>query len=510
MSKEREQLSHKAFVELCSRDPIFFFKNLIVSGPKGERKLGEIWADVQKKDFQALAPALMYCGGLTNKKPKYQRFWIQRSRGYSKTSDIAAAMLWLLMFSKKPQQAYCVAEDKEQASLVRAQMIQITQYNQWILDIIDIKRTEVENKITKSIMRIESSDEMSSFGWSPTAIIADEISHWSNEGFWGSVASSFAKRVASGAILICACNAGKGHDWKYQIKQAAMESDLWWHHSPHSYAPWYSKEDIEEQRKILPSSDFKRLWENEWLESVGDFVSLEEADRCIDPNWKEQDKTLVDGYVYVASIDYAEKNDRTVGCVTHLFGEGEGNEIIYVDRMDVLDPECYGGSIRLEWVEQWIRNVQTDFGGKNGTVFFIVDQYQLLYLIQKLSGEGFNIEPFDFKSGVGNWEMSLILRQMILHQKIKWYEGCGKILTPDGTLHRPEDGRNDLSTELGNLTIRKMYNGAKWRIEHTDNEHDDRAFALGACVRYIVMNSGGMSDWQITDPAKDGRFNFAV
>lgn len=502
-----EKLTHKAFVELCSRDPMFFFKNTIIAGPKGECKLGDVWADFQKRDFKAFTPALEYLAGISDKKPKHQRFFIQRSRGSSKTSDIALVVLWLLLFSKKALQGYCVAEDKAQAGLIRQQMIQILQYNNWIEDILDIKKVEVENKHTRSIMKIESSDEMSSFGWTPDFMICDEFSHWTKEGFWASVASSFAKRVGAGGILIVACNAGAGHDWKYQVKQAAMDNPLWYHDAPHSYAPWYSEKDIKEQRDILPKAEFKRLWENEWAASIGEFVTVEEADRCIDPNLVRVDSTQCDGWVYVASIDYAEKNDRTVGCVTHFFGEDQDNATIYVDCMDVLDPESYDGSIRLEYVEQWIRNVQNDFGGSKGQVYFVVDQYQLLYLIQKLGGEGFNIEPFDFGAGVGNWEMSLILRQLILHQKVKWYEGCGTIYNPDGTPFKPEDGRDDLSTELGNLTVKKMYNGSKWRIDHTDNAHDDRAIALGMCCRFIVQNSGGFGDWKITEPLREGKFN---
>lgn len=503
-------MNQKAFIELCSRDPLYFFQNIVVASPKGEKKLGDIWADFQKRDFKAVTPSLKYLAGISKTKPKYQRFFIQRSRGSSKTSDIALVVLWLLLFSKKALQGYCTAEDKAQAGLIRQQMIQIVQYNQWIGDLVEIKKTEVENKETQSIMKIESSDEMSSFGWTPDFLICDEFSHWTKEGFWSSVASSFTKRAATGGILIVACNAGAGHDWKYQVKQAAMDNDLWFHDAPHGVAPWFNEKDIKEQRDILPKSEFSRLWENVWQASIGEFVTVEEADKCIDPNLVKLDGTLNEGWNYVASIDYAEKTDRTVGCVTHLFGEDEDSACIHVDLMEVLDPECFGGSIRLEWVEQWIRNVQRDFGGNHGNVYFIVDKYQLLYLIQKLSGEGFAIEPFDFGSGIGNWEMSLILRQLILHQKVKWYEDCGKILKPDGTPFRPEDGRDDLSTELGNLTVKKMYNGKKWRIDHTDGTHDDRAVALGMCCHFIVQNSGGFGGWNITAPTTEGKFNLAV
>lgn len=496
--------SHEAFLELSRRDPFYFLQNLIIHGPKGPDKWGKFMADFQKRDFKSMIPALMYLAGVTDKKPKHQRFFIQRSRGSSKTTDIAAVTMWLLMFANKPLDGICCAEDGDQASLVRTQMMKIAQGNPWILDIIDIKKKEIENKTTKAKLTIMTSDEMSSFGLTPDFTIADEFSHWTSQSFWSSVFSSFTKRADFGGILIVACNAGAGYDWKYKVKEMAMENELWVHSAPDGYASWYSKAAIEEQRAGLPEAEFSRLWLNRWASSLGEFVSVEEADRCIDPNLVIRDATQEDGWVYVAALDYAEKTDRTVGVVTHVYGETE--DTIIVDRMDVIDPETVGGSVRLEWCEQWIRNVQRDFGGNNGRVCFVLDKYQLLYLIQKLSEEGFFIEAFDFAAGVGNWELSLILRQLILHQKVRWPEGTGKIYNPDGTDFKPENGRDDLSTELGNLTIKKMMNGKKWRIDHVDGGHDDRAFALGACCRFIVQNSGGFGHWNINEPSPDGTF----
>jgi hypothetical protein len=501
-------LNHQAFLELCKRDFNYFIENLTIDGPSGPQRFGDFISKHQQHDFKALSPALMYLAGVTDKKPKYQRFWIQRSRGYSKTSDFAAAVIWLLCFCNRTLEGYCVAEDLKQAGLIRQQMIKIVQYNQWILDIIDIKKLEIENKKNGAILHIESSDEMSSFGWTADIIICDEMSHWTKQGFWASVFSTFTKREHAGSVLLIGCNAGSSYDWKFDVKKMAMESPLWFHSAPDGHAPWYSKEAIKEQRQGLPSAEFERLWLNRWQASLGEFVTVQEADKCINTNLVIRDKTEHDGWVYVASMDYAEKVDNTVGVVTHVYGEDE--DIIYVDRMDVISPEAIGENVRLEWCEQWIRNVQRDFGGQFGKVIFVLDKYQLLYLIQKLQAENFAIESFDFGGGVGNWELAFILRQLILHQRVQWYEGCGKILDADGNVYREEDGRNDLCTELGDLIIKKTHTGKKWRIDHTDSGHDDRAFALGACCRYIVQNSGGFAGWNIVQPDSQGNFKLGA
>jgi hypothetical protein len=482
---------------LSKRSPKIFRENLIVDGPTGPGLWKGFMAEFQKKDFAAIDPGMMYIAGVTKEEPEQQRYFIQRTRGSSKTTDIAACVIWMIAFSQRKLDGVGCAEDKDQARLIPEQAEKILRYNPWLSEFIERQKNRLVNKITGSQFQILSRDTSSSFGLTPDFTICDEFTHWSQASFWTSIASSFAKREHAGGLLIVATNAGKGTDWKYDVAENAKASPMWYYSAPYGPPCWYRPEAIEEQRKLLPRHEFQRLWMNEWQTEVGDFVSLSEADNCIHPKLTQRDCTEEDGYIYVASIDYGEKNDRTVMTVMHA------NEdcTIIVDRMDVIDPQAQNTkSIPIKWVEEWMEMVVDRFGGRYGTVYFVIDPYQLLSVIQRYENR-FNIHKFEFASGKGNFVLSSALRQLILARRVLWYEGCGNIYDSTGKIFKEEEGRNDLSTELSKLIVKQNTSG-QWRIDHLNTEHDDRAFSLGAGCHFIVTNQG-YEQFDVSDPLTD-------
>lgn len=469
--------------ELYRRSPMHFIKALNAEGPNGVEKFGNFVAQFQIDDFNAMTPAMMYLAGVSSVKPDVQRFWRQRSRGSSKTTDIAMIALWLLWACDRKIEGLCGADDREQASLIKNQMLKIVQYNSWLYEDIEFQNKIIVSTRTGSTLSLISRDVSSSYGLTPDFVIADEFTHIQQQAFWSSLYSSFNKRAHAGGILIIGCNAGVGVGWHYKVREMARSSKAWHFSAPAGYAPWYREEDIEEQRLGLPDSEFRRLWLNEWQASPGDYVTRDECLACIDPNLKIQVGTKFDGFQYIAALDYAEKNDRTVGVVTHL-----ENGIIYVDRMDTIDPKLFSNrTTPVTWCKEWVLRVNERFGGANGSVVFVVDPHQLLWLIQELQST-VTIEPFKYQSGVANTEIALLLRTSIINKKVKWYPGCGEIIKADGTIMNPEMGEDNLITELTKLII-KNQDTNKLRFDHLAGEHDDRAFALGAAVRYIVTNS---------------------
>jgi hypothetical protein len=492
-----------AFEEMCRRDPMFFRNNLIVDGPNGPDKFGKFMSPLQRKNFAALDPALKHLTGI-GPQPQIQRFWDQRSRGYSKTTDQATNVLYALTFCPKKLDAVVAAEDRDQALLIREQMLKVLQYNDWLYKYIDVQRNRIKNKTTDATLNSLSRDTASSFGLTPELVIADEFTHWTQEDFWSSVFSSFNKTAARGGTLIVACNAGWGTDWKWKVRELARTSPLWHYSAPSGWAPWYRDIDIDEQRAGLTASEFGRLWMNEWQASSGEFVTLEEADACVNPMLVKLNKTPVDGHSFVASLDYAEKKDRCVGVVSDLY-----DGVIRIHRMDVIDPEQMPDKrVKASWVYEWMKTVQQAFGGTNGNVTFILDPYQTLHFIQQLETE-MDIERFEFASGNGNYEMSVILRLLITNRKVQWYPGCGQILDEHGRIWQEEKGRDDLASELAKLVTKRIGTGKRWRFDHVSGEHDDRAFALGAVCRHIVLNSGGVDEWFVNQPTLPGVFQFS-
>ncbi|TXH53879.1 MAG: hypothetical protein E6Q97_12060 [Desulfurellales bacterium] len=499
----------QALLTLYQRDPTFWRERLIVDGPEGPIEWGKLLCPVQKADFAALDPALKYAARVIEyddqgnqlplQKPPYQRFWIQRSRGYSKSTDIASCIIWLIAFATRKIEGIIAAEDQEQAEFVREQMIELMQYNEWLNHFVKLQKHELINKHNGSVAAFKTSDAKSSFGAKPHFTLATEFTHWSKQDFWTAVFSSAAKTFDKGGLLLIDCNAGTGSGWQYRMREEARESPLWYYHAPPGYAPWYSEQTIQEQAAGLTIQEFLRLWKNEWQASDGEYVSLTEADACIDPELKELEEAPMPG-CYVAVVDYAEKGDLTAAIVGHLY-DGK----IIVDRLDTLHPKLMDdGIVKVQWVEQWMRKVQEKFGGEFGSVQFVCDPHQLVGTIQILEAEGFNIERFEFAGGRGNFEASHVLRKMILHKAVNWYPGCGQIKDSAGRVWTPGGSRDDLSTELAALLYKKI--GNRYRFTHARDAHDDRAFVLSVLCDFIVKNSTEVADWEHVLPAREGRF----
>ncbi len=435
---------------------------------------------------KTLAEPVAYKTPLMPSKTVIRRAYIERPRGHSKTTDMAIQCSWILQYARDTVQGLAAAADQDQAQLLHAAMANhIRRYPELCPD-LQAQQYLIRNRRTDSRLTVISSDVNSSWGQLPDFVICDELCHWSKPDLWYSLCSSAAKKPL--CVLAVLTNAGVGTGWQWNVREAARESSAW-HFSSllGPQAPWISAAALEEQRKLLPPSVYARLWENIWQHSDGEFVSLVEAEACCDPQWSEQVRGQF-GRSYFAAVDYAEKHDRTVGVVVHREGEA-----IIVDRMDVAVPRP-GQPVLVAWVEGWITRIAASFPG----VQFVLDEYQLLSVLQRFSGR-FPLRRFDFAGGRGNHALALSLRNLILHQRVRWYSGCGQL--PDMA------ERDDLETELAALILRSI-SGGRLRIDHRHEPgaHDDRAFALGAACLEALNTQINDTSLLMTPPMNDGSF----
>lgn len=469
-----------ATLDAMSRVPMIFRNEIrVMIEGKGLVRFGDIMEPFQKEVFDAKDQALKFLAGITNEKPEKTRFWTQRARGNSKTTDEAINILWLVTFAPTMLEGAVFADDEKQAGLVHKEAKKLIQANKWLLDYLDIFKFEIKNKANGSTCIAQASDVSSSWGLTLKYIICDELTHWSKPDLWHSVISTFAKQ---GHYLSILCNAGVGRDWRWEIREAAQKQPGWYFHSlENKCASWINEEVLAEQRVLLPKNEYERLWLNKWQDDGGNFLTESEVQACRDPELSELACTACDGWVYVASIDYAEKHDRTVGTVMHQ----EGDTII-VDRMDVICPKVLERPTKVSWVEHWMENVQQAFGAKHGAVYFVIDRHQLVGTRQKLQERGFHITEFEFASGTGNYRMAMVLRQMVLQQRVRWYPGCGQIYDHD---NRPvlNYGRpDDLETELAQLITKNYSGNQRYRFDHNSQTHDDRAYSLASGLLFFA------------------------
>ncbi len=502
----RRRLHHR---DLALSSPRHFRHQLVLSNSPRRQLRHEIlpW---QVDDFRALDAAWLQLAGRAQLPhadnsvttlPSIRRAYIERPRGHSKTSDMAIQIAWILLAARTPVNGVAAAADREQAELLLRAIKNLKHVNPTLCGELSFVNGAVRNSRTGSRLDLISSDVGSSYGILPDFVICDELSHWPGPDLWYSLLSSAAKKPS--CVLAVLTNAGVGRGWAWDVRENASRSRDWYFSSlDRPLAPWITEQSLAEQKAMLPPAVYERLWLNRWQHSDGEFVSLAEAEACIDPQLQRV-AVGQPGVQYIASIDYAEKHDFTVGVICHHDGER-----IVVDRMDVVRPSPLRPT-PTAWVEQWIEQAATRFP----SIRFVLDEYQLLSVYQKYESQ-LPMKRFQFLGGQGNHGLAITLRQMILQKKLVWYPSCGSYSPEPDALWSADDiapssaERDDLTTELSSLLLRQS-NSGRVRIDHKSDgiHHDDRSFALGAaCLELVERPTLSSPHMEVTGPSPDGGF----
>ncbi|RLS59401.1 MAG: terminase [Planctomycetota bacterium] len=495
---ERRRLISNLF---ALQSPSRFRDRLLLSSSPSRLLRDEIqpW---QSADFEALDPAWCRLAGMPcDDEIPHRRAYIERPRGHSKTSDMAAQIAWILLAARTAIVGVAAAADREQAALLLAAIKRLASLNPTLCHDLTFVEGAVRNRRTGSRLDLISSDVGSSYGILPDFVICDELSHWPGPELWYSLLSSAAKKPD--CVLAVLTNAGVGRGWQWEVREQASQSPHWYFSSldgPH--APWITEQSLDEQQALLPPAVYERLWLNRWQHSDGEFVSLAEAEVCLDPTLTRKDHGSPQ-HQYIAAIDYAEKHDYTVGVIVHR----EGDRTI-VDRMDVVRPSPQHPT-PIAWVEAWIEHTAMAFP----EITFVLDEYQLVATLQKYETR-YVMRRFPFLGGLGNHRLALHLRQSILQRNLAWYPGCGTYPATATSLWQetpPTTGetlRDDLVTELSSLLLRQNSSG-RVRIDHRADAHDDRSFALGAaCLQLVGQPPAETQFLDITPPADRGGFDW--
>jgi len=462
------------------------FRHLLRLPGSDSQRLSQVIQPWQLQDLRALDAGWQDLAGTVPNRPgAIRRAYLERPRGHSKTSDMAMQISWILLAARQPVNGLAAAADREQANFLHDSMVRLAKANGPLFDTLQFMQHRVRNSQTGSRLDVISSDVSGSYGALPDFIVCDELSHWPRPELWHSLISSAAKKPR--CVLTILTNAGVGRGWQWDVREHARTDPRWYFSSLQGpQAPWISPDWLEEQQALLPQPVYERLWLNLWQHAEGNFLTLGEAEACRSEILSAQ-LAGQPQFHYVAAIDYAEKHDYTVGCVCHR----EGQTVI-VDRMDVVQPRP-GCPTRIEWVENWIRDIAARFP----RVQFIVDEFQLVGTIQKLESR-YPIQRFRFAGGEGNHRLAVMLRQLIVHQQVQWYPECGAVAGPH---------RNDLETELASLILKQSSSG-RLRIDHRADglHHDDRAFTLGVACLSLLEDFSGEDFLAITPPGVEGGF----
>lgn len=286
-------------------DPAAFRSALLIDADGQVARCSERLDSWQRTDFAALDPMLRRMVG-HDVTPQYQRAWLERPRGHSKTTDQAILVCWSLFSSRRKLSGVSAAADAEQAGLLRDAVSKLVQLNPWLAKFLDVQRSVVRNPHTDSELRILSSDAATSYGLTPDLVICDELTHWKNRELWDSLISAAAKR--QNCVVVIITNAGFGESWQWNAREAVRDSINWYFHAlPAPSASWITAERLSEQRRLLPAIAFARLWLNQWTSGSGDAL----ADADIRAAITQPANDPEPGWSYVAGLDIGLSRDAS-------------------------------------------------------------------------------------------------------------------------------------------------------------------------------------------------------
>jgi len=414
----------------------------------------------QAKDFEALDPGWEMVAGLRDNAP-FQRFYLERPRGHSKTTDIACMALEVIYTSQIPLSGYAAADDRDQAKLIRDAIKAMVMMNPWLSERVEVQNYRVVNKATGSVLEIISNDAGSSYGFTPHFIIVDELTHWKKQDLWVSLFSSSAKRPKCMLVIIANAGFGRGISWQWQLRESCREDARWYFSSLDGpQASWITDESLAEQRSKLTALDYQRLWLNQWVRETGEGLDWSDIEAALTlPGPQGHDTNLV----YIGCLDVGIRNDHSAFVVIGLDSINERYKVHYVTSWKPAD---YGGQVLLSDVKRDVLELHKTYKFR----LLVYDAWNAVDIVQELSQQAarmagigqcppLNLCEFRFQAQ-GQLEMAEALLHIFRNHKID--------------LYRDEDLLNDLLR----IQIEDKGIGYKVTAKRDDLGHADRGIAL--------------------------------
>jgi hypothetical protein len=459
----RQLVTHKTETERLIDDPAEFRGKLIIDCDGVSRPMGEVIEPWQAKDFAELDKG--WRRAVHGKGDGKLLAYLERSKGHSKTTDMAAMASWALYASPRKLRGVVGAADKGQAGLLRDAVDAMYRLNPWLAERLEVQRWIVVNKETGSNLEILSADEASSHGELPDFVIVDELTHHKKPGLWESLFAGSAKR--SNCMLVVMSNAGlgKGSSWQWKVREAFRENtQCYFSRLDGPVASWLTADKLAVQRALLPGRAYNRLWLNQWQMESGDALDPSAVEACCvldGPSGPEN------GWQFVGTLDLGLKKDHAAWVV---LGCSETERKVKVAKVMSWKPSGPRHEIDLGAVELAILK---DAGAYNllGAYF---DPWQAHYMAQRLRNVGLRMDEVVLSSPKTQKEIATCLIQAFAHGQLELYR-------------HPE-----LLSDLAKLSIVETTWGVKLTAVSDENGHADRAVSLAMGLPGALATCDGL------------------
>ena len=363
--------------------PVAFAQSLTIAGGNGPVRFGDVLADFQRDAFQAMAPSLLAVAAGT--KPPSANLWIERTKGASKDSDLAVAILWVLTFANRPILVQVGASDLEQAGEVVKAVREVLRLNGWLQALIEVQRFRILNARTDTVAEVLAADPASAHGSRPDITICNELSHMREQSFAETLMDNSAK-MPNGLVII-ATNAGFLGTWQARWREQAMHSPRWWFQKVDQPAPWISPEAIAEAQIRNSTSRFNRLWMGVWSTEGGDALNPGDIAAAITLPGPED---RADGASwYLAAVDRSLRRDNTAVVVV---GVRPGAKLIRVVWVRSWRPT--GANPELD--EQEVERTIVEANGRFQPITVKFDPFAMDTIAYRCRRQGVPMSPCPF------------------------------------------------------------------------------------------------------------------
>lgn len=405
--------------------------------------------------------------------------FLTRGRGGSKTSDLAGIGSVSMLAQLPPgSRLYAVAADRDQGRLLLDAIEGFRQRTPELAGTLDVGAFRVTATRSGSTLDILAADAPGAWGLRPDFVVIDELANWAStsgaRSLWEAVTSAVAKMP--GSRLVVLTSAGDPAHWSRAVLDHALSDPLWRVHEVPGPVPWLDPARVEEQRRRLPESSFRRLFLNEWCAAEDRLADPDDLAACVVLDGPLEP---VAGRRYVIGLDLGLTNDATVAAVAHVEdlgvevdGWATGGRRVVLDRLETWQGRK-DAPVLLSTVDEWVGQASRLYG-RAGVV---CDPWQAVGLAQRLRSRGVRVDEFTFSSAsVGRLAVTL-------HQLIR-----------DRLLALPDDPA--LLDELANVRLRETSPGVL-RIDHDPDKHDDRAIALALAATHLLGRpaAGAPQSW---------------
>jgi hypothetical protein len=418
------------------------------------RRWGEAAVPVQWTDARAILEA------------EVPYHFLTRARGFSKTADLGACAIAALLTQLSPgSRSYGLAADRDQGRLLVDSVLGFTQRTPELAGALDVDSYRVTARRSGATLDVLAADAPGSWGLRPAFVVIDELSAWGETAgprrLFDAVMSALGKVPGARAVVIC--SAGDPSHWSFKVLEHARVDALWRTHEVEGAAPWMPADRLEEQRRRLLPSMFRRLFENEWCAGEDRLTTLDDVRACMTAG--ESVLAPQAGVNYVVSVDLGVTNDRSVVCVcsrTSLTGaDGTQRSGVALDRIEVWQPRP-GAPVDLGVVEAAIFELHHSYNHSP----VVMDPWQGLLIAQNLRARRVPVREFTFSSASVSHLATTLFR-----------------LLSDRLLDLPDD--DALADELAHVQLRETSPGV-YRMDHSPDRHDDRAVALALGAHVLL------------------------